>query len=195
MRINTNGSRNISLDFAVPESFRLSDENGYDVPYLRTGNKTLRLSGKIPQYVDLIQTQQTKRIVKPMQLKAQSVAIVNADDVLALNRTAQILESNQNLLDQTQKQIQDEQEYLASQQQAVSEKITQAEFLVNSNAQKLSVIEKSQQLIINEALALSGALDAHTKTNNPHNITKDVLGLSKVDNTSDADKPLSNAVK
>jgi lysophospholipase L1-like esterase len=40
------------------------------------------------------------------------------------------------------------------------------------------------------------ALTSHTSnTNNPHNVTKDQVGLGNVDNTSDADKPISNAVQ
>lgn len=34
-------------------------------------------------------------------------------------------------------------------------------------------------------------LDHHLKTDNPHNVTKEQLGLDKVDNTSDLEKPLS----
>ena len=34
-----------------------------------------------------------------------------------------------------------------------------------------------------------------TNTSNPHNVTKSQVGLSSVDNTSDADKPISNATQ
>lgn len=36
-------------------------------------------------------------------------------------------------------------------------------------------------------------LEAHTSEANPHNITKTEVGLENVDNTSDADKPVSTA--
>lgn len=43
-------------------------------------------------------------------------------------------------------------------------------------------------------MATQSALDAHTSnTNNPHNVTKAQVGLGNVDDTSDADKPISSA--
>lgn len=42
--------------------------------------------------------------------------------------------------------------------------------------------------------ALEDAWDAHlADTNNPHNVTKEQIGLGNVDNTSDIDKPVSTA--
>ena len=38
-------------------------------------------------------------------------------------------------------------------------------------------------------------LNHNLNNNNPHKLTKAQLGLSNVDNTSDEDKPVSNAVK
>lgn len=43
--------------------------------------------------------------------------------------------------------------------------------------------------------AVQKNVDAHTeRENNPHKVTKAQVGLSNVDNTADADKPISNAV-
>lgn len=45
-------------------------------------------------------------------------------------------------------------------------------------------------------LAEQSDLTAHTSnTNNPHNVTKSQVGLGNVDNTSDADKPISTATQ
>jgi hypothetical protein len=42
----------------------------------------------------------------------------------------------------------------------------------------------------------SGTINDHVvDENNPHNVTKDQIGLDQVDNTSDMDKPISNAVE
>lgn len=42
---------------------------------------------------------------------------------------------------------------------------------------------------------ITDALNSHISDNqNPHNVTKEQVGLGNVDNTSDADKPVSNAV-
>lgn len=44
--------------------------------------------------------------------------------------------------------------------------------------------------------ALSETVESHiTNTDNPHNVTKEQLGLDKVDNTSDLDKPISTATQ
>ena len=49
---------------------------------------------------------------------------------------------------------------------------------------------------ISTTYATQAQLNQHTSnTNNPHNVTKGQLGLSNVDNTSDIDKPISNAVQ
>lgn len=46
------------------------------------------------------------------------------------------------------------------------------------------------------AAAANGAIASHAQnTNNPHNTTKFQVGLGNVDNTSDADKPVSTAVQ
>lgn len=50
--------------------------------------------------------------------------------------------------------------------------------------------------VVGDALEeiLTDGLNPHLQdTNNPHNVTKELLGLGKVDNTSDADKPVSAA--
>lgn len=47
-----------------------------------------------------------------------------------------------------------------------------------------------------EDSAIRGELAAHTgRTDNPHGVTKAQVGLGNVDNTSDMDKPVSNAVQ
>lgn len=48
----------------------------------------------------------------------------------------------------------------------------------------------------NRGLALETDLAAHkARTDNPHNVTKAQVGLGNVDNTSDANKPISNATQ
>ena len=43
---------------------------------------------------------------------------------------------------------------------------------------------------------LTSSIDGHiTNVSNPHQVTKDQVGLSEVDNTSDVNKPISNATK
>ena len=50
----------------------------------------------------------------------------------------------------------------------------------------------SEKAVRAELDSLTSNIDTHkNKTNNPHNVTKDQIGLSNVDNTSDLDKPIS----
>ena len=54
---------------------------------------------------------------------------------------------------------------------------------------------RKNSLQINETQkALATAITTHLTALNPHKITKEMLGLSRVDNTSDADKPLSQSM-
>ena len=49
--------------------------------------------------------------------------------------------------------------------------------------------------LVNFVIALKNLVDTHNAdTDNPHEITKNTLGLGNVDNTSDKDKPISDAV-
>ena len=49
--------------------------------------------------------------------------------------------------------------------------------------------------LVNFVVALKNLVDTHNAdTDNPHEITKNTLGLGNVDNTSDKDKPISDAV-
>lgn len=54
-------------------------------------------------------------------------------------------------------------------------------------------IRENDARIEDVAKTMATAITAHAAAFNPHGITKDMLGLSQVDNTSDADKPLSQS--
>ena len=60
---------------------------------------------------------------------------------------------------------------------------------INDNPNSATAMQK--QITENKS-----AIDTHIKnTDNPHNVTKAQIGLSNVDNTSDADKPISTATQ
>lgn len=50
-----------------------------------------------------------------------------------------------------------------------------------------------RQIAGDEANKVQGSLDEHKNASNPHNISKSTIGLGKVNNTSDAEKPVSTA--
>lgn len=54
---------------------------------------------------------------------------------------------------------------------------------------------KEEFIAILNGLISSADATHYANFNNPHNVTKEQLGLEKVDNTSDSDKPVSTAVQ
>jgi hypothetical protein len=68
-----------------------------------------------------------------------------------------------------------------------------------SQTSKLLIIDNGYTSIISAGNIVSSisaiSIDHINSTDNPHNVTKSQLGLGNVDNTSDINKPLSNAVQ
>ena len=57
-------------------------------------------------------------------------------------------------------------------------------------------VANTQAAVQQAASALQGGLSSHTgNKDNPHAVTKEQIGLGQVDNTSDADKPISKAAQ
>ena len=52
MQIEINGKRNITLDFNAPKKFRLV-KDGAEIPYIRTGKNSFRLSKPVDGFVEL----------------------------------------------------------------------------------------------------------------------------------------------
>lgn len=205
MQIKANGQRNIVLDFDAPKKFKLT-QNGVEIPYIRTGKNSLRLSRGVEGLLDLEEIIETPKIVKPVQLQAQPMALVNPNDVLVINQAAQQLEIEQNLLSETQKQISYTQNYLDVQQKKIVETVLSVQALETDNAERITVTEnsifnlagemaKSESLTIDNINYVLSDIEEHKTAENPHNITKKTIGLDKVENTSDLEKPISRAVK
>ena len=205
MQINTNGQRNITLDFDAPKKFKLK-KDGAEIPYIRTGKNSFRLSRNIDGVLDLEEVIEQPRIVKPMQLQAQQMALVNPNDVLMINQAAQQLEVEQNILNETQKRVEQTQAYLDVQQQRINEAVLSVQGLENDNSERITATENGIFNLAGELAKAEGnstdvdnyiisELDEHKTAENPHGITKETIGLNKVDNTSDLDKPISKAVQ
>lgn len=205
MQINTNGKRNITLDFDAPKKFKLK-KDGAEIPYIRTGKNSFRLGRNIDGVLDLEEIIEQPRIVKPMQLQAQQMALVNPNDVLMINQAAQQLEVEQNLLSETQKRVEQTQAYLDVQQQRINETVLSVQELETDNAERITSTEngifnlagelaKTEGNIIDGIGIVNNDLQEHKNAENPHEITKKTIGLDKVDNTSDLDKPISKAVQ
>ncbi len=206
MQIQANGERNITLDFNAPKKFKLL-QNGVEVPYIRTGKNSIRVGRGVNGILDIEEIlEKPKAIVKPVQLQPQQMALVNPADVISINQAAQQLEIEQNILNENQKRFENTQEFLNIQQQRINETVIAVQGLETDNADRISATEQSifnlagkmakiEEDSINSDIAVASDLEAHKIANNPHNITKETIGLNKVDNTADIDKPVSNAVK
>lgn len=77
---------------------------------------------------------------------------------------------------------------------------TQNALDTKADAQELSELSKivSEEIADRESSegSINESISNHVSdTNNPHNVTKEQLGLENVDNTSDADKPISTATQ
>ena len=205
MQINTNGQRNITLDFDAPKKFKLR-KDGAEIPYIRTGKNSFRLGRNIDGVLDLEEVIEQPRIVKPMQLQAQQIVLVNPNDVLMINQAAQQLEVEQNILGETQKRVEQTQAYLDIQQQKINESVLSVQGLENDNAERITATENGifnlagnlatvEQNLVDGIGVVKNELYEHKTAENPHGITKETIGLNKVDNTSDLDKPISKAVQ
>lgn len=204
MQIKTNGQRNITLDKA-PKKFKLL-KDGVEIPYMRTGANSFRIGRNIDGVLDLEEVIEQPRIVKPMQLQAQQMALVNPNDVLMINQAAQQLEVEQNLLGETQKRVEQTQAYLDIQQQRINDAVLSIQGLETDNAERITATENGIFNLAGELAKAEGnsadadnyiisELDEHKTAENPHGITKETIGLNKVDNTSDLDKPISKATQ
>ena len=141
-----------------------------------------------------------------MQLQAQQMALVNPNDVLMMNQAAQQLEVEQNLLSETQKRVEQTQAYLDIQQQRINEAVLSVQGLETDNSERITATENGifnlagnlatvEQNLVDGIGAVKNELQEHKNAENPHGITKKTIGLDKVDNTPDLDKPISKAVQ
>lgn len=205
MQIEINGQRNITLDFDAPKKFKLF-KDGAEVPYIRTGKNSFRLGRGVDGVVELEEVIEKPKIVKPMQLQSQQMALVNPNDVIMINQAAQQLEIEQGLLAETQKQVSYTQEYLDIQQQRINEAVAGVKALETDNAERIAATEggifnlageiANVENNANNGITLTRAeIESHENADNPHGITKKTIGLDKVDNTPDLDKPISKAVQ
>lgn len=71
---------------------------------------------------------------------------------------------------------------------------SQAGVMTSADKTKLNGL-KDQAGITSDIDAVQTNLETHINKSNPHEITKAQVGLSEVDNTSDANKPISNATQ
>lgn len=187
---------------AFPKDFRVL-QDGKTFPFIRLGADKIRFLDEIPNagQIDVVPFDRVRRNVTR---RVSDIAIIAKEEVDAIDVIAK-----QNAI-QTKKNS----ETIA----AINELADNIANLETDNAQKIEVFRQDAQKSfdkvaqdiatlsnstdegINEAVSVSQKaseliMDAHLKEQNPHRITKKTVGLEKVDNTADIDKPISKAVQ
>ena len=158
MQIEINGKRNITLDFNAPKNFRLI-QNGVEIPYIRTGKNSFRLSKNIDGSVEMEEVKEKPRYMKSFNLQApqmtfissedvsrlneavRQMSLVNPEDVMAINNAADKIDSSQMYLAEKQQQIEATQNYIDQQQQRLNESALNIQALETNNSQRLDNAE------------------------------------------------------
>ena len=207
MKIYSNGKDRV-LTGNFPARFKLL--NGEEeVPFIRTGKKSVRLSGTVPfgelDVQEVVVNKKPKE--QPKQLDAMYLSIINRSD-------AEQLANAEKELGKTEKAIKEDIKELSKRNKELYDfESRNADFIdrtngtlkelakvfgkeIQSDRESIKVTARSiKQDIQDTALVINAEIEQHIKAKNPHNITKETVGLGKVDNTPDLDKPVSKATQ
>ncbi len=205
MKIYSDGKTRI-IKGQFPKRFKLSNA-GVDVPFLRTAEDTIRLSGEIPfGALDVLEIKK-KKTAKPTKLDAQSVAIINKSDFDKIDLLNKKLAINQEQMNAHLSVLTEHEATLANLETQNAQAIEQTNESMTEMAKVFGKeiqadrerIKATAKSIANDIAVssevLNAKIEAHEKAKNPHKITKETIGLDKVENTSDLDKPVSKATQ
>lgn len=202
--IDFDGSQELTYDF--PRDFRIK-QNGKTFPYIRLGKNRIRFFENVPEagQIDIVPfdriraAQPAKRInelalidkaqIDTVDIISQRNAIQAEENAALLEQTIKASEDLKAFESDNREQIIQTQDYVVKAVGVLDEKIVAAKRETEAKAGELSA-----NIIIAKEDA-DRKLKKHEEAENPHKITKKTVGLDKVDNTSDADKPVSKAVK
>lgn len=207
MKIYSNGKDRV-LTGVFPTRFKLLN-NGEDVPFIRTGKESIRLTGSVPfgelDVQEFIVNKKPKE--QPKQLDAMYLSIINRSDVEKIVNSEKELKETEKAINESlselgvkNKELYDFESKNAGFIEQTNETLKElAKVFGNEIQADRDEISKTEKRIQKEILDSSEISDAklkrHETAKNPHNITKETIGLGNVDNTSDIDKPVSKATK
>lgn len=187
---------------AFPKDFRVL-QDGKTFPFIRLGADKIRFLDEIPNagQIDVVPFDRVRRNVTR---RVSDIAIIAKEEVDAIDVIAKqnAIQTKKN--SETIASINELAENIAGLETDNAQKIElfrqDAQKSFDKVAQDIATLSNSTANGINEAVSVSQKaseliMDAHLKTKNPHGITKNTVGLDKVDNTSDIDKPVSKAVQ
>jgi predicted amino acid-binding ACT domain protein len=213
MEIKTNGKRNIELPY-VSDKQRvvLKDVNGEIVSYIKTGKNSGRITGIVP---DVVFAELEEVPLRPVNSSALNIA-----KTLDLTNEVGLILEKQNAIRQAFGSVLDfkaeiEDRFLKNKEQtdiALSElaEVARNTGIINDERyEEITAIDSAQNIDIEKIYSICRELSSKASlieidVNNITNVlnahehekqTKESLGLGKVDNTSDIDKPVSKAVQ
>jgi len=201
--IDFDGSKELTYDF--PREFQVR-QGGKTYPFYKLANNKIRFMDEVPAAggLDIVEVVSKQQQAKPLLCHSiADLAFLTKDDVNKIDDTASRLKDQSEQIEQTIKVTQD---LLSETQKYEDANKAEIDALKNDTAQGLiglaqglSDANAKIDAARNEALVnsseLSAGLSAHETANNPHKINRKMLGLDKVDNTPDKDKPISKAVQ
>lgn len=213
MEIKTNGKRNIQLPYiSDKQRVVLKDINGDIVSYIKTGKNSGRITGVVP---DVVFAELEEVPLRPVNMGALNIA-----KTLDLTDEMNLVLEKQNAIRQAFSAVLDfkaeiEDKFIKNKEQtdiALSElaEVARNTGIINDERyEEIKAIDLSQSVDIEKIYGLCSDLtlraglveseiDSITTILNSHEHekqTKESLGLGKVDNTSDIDKPVSKAVQ
>lgn len=205
MKIYSNG-KDRTLTGSFPARFKLLN-NGVEVPFIRTGKGSVRLSGEIPFGELDVEEVIKQKTPQPAKLDAQSIAIINKADFDQIDLLNKKLAINQEQMNAHLSALTEHEATLANLEtqnaQAIeqtNESMTEMAKVfgkeIQADRERIKATAKSiAQDIAVSSEVLNAKIEAHEKAKNPHKITKETIGLDKVENTSDLDKPVSKATQ
>lgn len=213
MEIITNGKRNIKLPEAQEKQrVLLKDINGDIVQYIKTGKTGGRITGAVP---DVVFAELEEIPLRPVNMGALNIA-----KTLDLTDEMNLVLEKQNAIRQAFSAVLDfkaeiEDKFIKNKEQTDValmelaevarnngiinderyEEIKSVDLAQNIDIEKIysicSDLSRKAISIENDILNITGVLASHEHEKQ----TKESLGLGKVDNTSDIDKPVSKAVQ
>ena len=213
MEIKTNGKRNIQLPYVLDKQrVVLKDVNGKIVSYIKTGKNSGRITGIIP---DVVFAELEDVPLRPVNSSALNIA-----KTLDLTDEVNLILEKQNAIRQAFGAVLDfkaeiEDRFLKNKEQtdiALSElaEVARNTGIINDERyEEIKDIDSAQNIDIEKIYSICRELSSKASLieidiNNITNVlnahehekqTKESLGLGKVDNTSDIDKPVSKAVQ
>lgn len=207
MRVYSDGITKV-IKGSFPKRFKLLAD-GVEVPYLRTSDNSIRISGEVPfGFLDVQEFEPKKKEVKkPKQFDAMNLAVINKSDFDRVDDLSKRLAVSQQTMNAHLEALSGHEEELKSleTQNAQSIEDTKANMVemakvfgkeIQADRDSLKKATASISFSLQETGAiLSSKIEDHEKAINPHKITKATIGLERVDNTSDEDKPVSKKVK